>query len=89
MPGSLPGLDGLKVNFSLRIDSSVPRETTLHFPRSESGNVLWLCFVGLICCSTHESVLFLLSSKVVTHGNMQFGKGDREGGSRGEERGVK
>lgn len=63
------------MNFSLRIDSSVPRETSLHFPRPESGNVLWLCSVGQICCSTHESVLFLFSSKVVTHGNMQFGKG--------------
>lgn len=72
---------GSQVNFNLRIDSSVPRQTSLHFLRSESGNVLWLCFVGQSCCSTHESVLFLLSSKVLTHGNMQFRKG--VGGSAG------
>lgn len=58
----------------------MPRETSLNFPRSESGNVLWLVFVGQIRCSTHESVLFLFSSKVVTHGNMQFGEGGREVG---------
>lgn len=68
------------MNFSLRIASFVPRETSLHFTCSELGNVLWLCFVGQIRCSTHESVLFLFSSKVVTHGNMQFGKGGGEGG---------
>ena len=71
------------MNFSLRIASFVPRETSLHFPRSESGNVLWSSFVGQICCSTHESVLFLFSSKVVTHGNMQFGKEEEEGGGKG------
>lgn len=74
-----PAWPGSQVNFSLRIDSRVPRETSLHFPCSESGNVLWLCFVGQICCSTHESVLFLFSSKVVTHGSMQFGKGEKGG----------
>lgn len=58
----------------------MPRETSLHFSHSESGNVLWLRFVGQICCSTHESVLFLFSSKVVTHGNMQFGDGEGSGG---------
>lgn len=36
---------GSTVNFSLRIDWSVPRATSLHFPRSESRNVLWLCFL--------------------------------------------
>lgn len=72
---------GSKVNFSLRIDSSVPRETRLHFPRTQSGNVLWSRFVGQISCSAHESVLFLFSSKVVAHGNMQFGKKEKSWGA--------
>lgn len=46
----LPAWPGSKVNFSLRIASFVPRETSLHFPCSESGNVggcaLWVRFVA-------------------------------------------
>lgn len=64
----------------------MPRETSLHFPPTESGNVLWSCFVGQNCdCSPHESVLFLFSSMVVTHGNMPFGKGAKEGGRLSED----
>lgn len=73
-------MHGSKVNFSLRIDFSVPRETksALFLVRSQ-GMFCGCAFVGQICCSTHESVLFLFSSKVVTHGNMQFeGKGEAE-----------
>lgn len=73
---------GHKWTSALRIDFQLPRETSLHSPPSESGNVLWSCLVGQNCdCSPHESVLFLFSSMVVTHGNVLFGKGAKGGGN--------
>lgn len=78
-----PCCSGSQKNFSLahKIDFPSPRETGLHFTPSESGNVLWSCFVGQNCdCSPHESVLFLFSSMVVTHGDVLFGKGAKGGG---------
>lgn len=37
-------------------------------------------FVGQSCCSTHESVLFLFSSELITHENMPFGGKKKKGG---------
>lgn len=50
---------GPTVNFSLRIEPPVPRETSLHFPRAESRNVLWLCFLWVRVVAPLVSQCFL------------------------------